>query len=217
VTLRWLAPASDGGAPVTDYVIQRAVSGGSWVTIDDGVRATTGVTVVRLRNGTRYDFRVFAKNAAGTGPASRTISATPHTVSSAPRLRAYPGSARALLTWTPPTSNGGAPITQYVIQRSTSATSGWSNVSRTPATARSFAATGSRNGTRYYFRIAAINAAGVGTWGPPTIVVPSAVAAGGYHFANCTAVRQAGAAPLQRTQPGYRTALDADRDGVACE
>ncbi|GAA1886319.1 excalibur calcium-binding domain-containing protein [Asanoa iriomotensis] len=36
-------------------------------------------------------------------------------------------------------------------------------------------------------------------------------------YANCAAVRAAGKAPLRRGQPGYRTALDADRDGVACE
>lgn len=36
-------------------------------------------------------------------------------------------------------------------------------------------------------------------------------------YANCAAVRAAGKAPLRRSQPGYRTALDADRDGVACE
>ena len=218
VTLRWLAPTSNGGAAVTDYVIQRYVSGGSWVTINDGVRTTTSYTVTGLRNGTRYYFRVFAKNAAGTGAASNTVNTIPRTVPSAPRLRAYPGSGRALLAWTPPTSNGGAAITRYVIQRSTSPTSRWAYVSTTtPATARSFTATGLRNGTRYYFRIAAVNAAGVGTWSPVISAEPSAVAGSGYYFPNCTAVRQAGTAPLQRTQPGYRTALDADRDGVACE
>lgn len=36
-------------------------------------------------------------------------------------------------------------------------------------------------------------------------------------YANCAAVRAAGKAPLRRGQPGYRAALDADRDGVACE
>ncbi|MEV4624874.1 excalibur calcium-binding domain-containing protein [Micromonospora sp. NPDC049523] len=37
------------------------------------------------------------------------------------------------------------------------------------------------------------------------------------YYANCTAVRAAGKAPLAKGKPGYRAALDADGDGVACE
>ena len=37
------------------------------------------------------------------------------------------------------------------------------------------------------------------------------------YYANCTAARAAGAAPLRRGQPGYRAAMDRDEDGVACE
>lgn len=37
------------------------------------------------------------------------------------------------------------------------------------------------------------------------------------YYANCDAVRAAGAAPLYQGQPGYSTKLDRDRDGVACE
>ena len=37
------------------------------------------------------------------------------------------------------------------------------------------------------------------------------------YYANCDAVRAAGAAPLYRGQPGYRAGLDRDGDGVACE
>jgi hypothetical protein len=37
------------------------------------------------------------------------------------------------------------------------------------------------------------------------------------YYANCSAARAAGAAPLHRGDPGYRAALDRDKDGVACE
>ncbi|WP_434613802.1 GmrSD restriction endonuclease domain-containing protein [Arthrobacter sp. A5] len=37
------------------------------------------------------------------------------------------------------------------------------------------------------------------------------------YYQNCTAAREAGAAPLYRGQPGYRSALDRDGDGTACE
>lgn len=37
------------------------------------------------------------------------------------------------------------------------------------------------------------------------------------YYANCDAVRRAGKAPLHQGSPGFRPALDRDRDGVACE
>ncbi|WP_417622609.1 DUF1294 domain-containing protein [Parasphingorhabdus sp.] len=37
------------------------------------------------------------------------------------------------------------------------------------------------------------------------------------YYPNCTAARSAGAAPLYRGDPGYRTPLDRDNDGIACE
>ena len=37
------------------------------------------------------------------------------------------------------------------------------------------------------------------------------------YFRNCSAARAAGQAPLYRGEPGYRSALDRDNDGVACE
>ena len=37
------------------------------------------------------------------------------------------------------------------------------------------------------------------------------------YYANCTEAKAAGAAPIYRGQPGYRSALDRDDDGVACE
>jgi hypothetical protein len=37
------------------------------------------------------------------------------------------------------------------------------------------------------------------------------------YYRNCTEVRAAGKAPLYRGDPGYRSGLDRDGDGVACE
>ncbi len=36
-------------------------------------------------------------------------------------------------------------------------------------------------------------------------------------FANCTAARAAGAAPVRRGDPGYGSHLDRDNDGIGCE
>jgi hypothetical protein len=36
-------------------------------------------------------------------------------------------------------------------------------------------------------------------------------------YANCTAVKAAGAAPIYSGDPGYSSKLDRDGDGVGCE
>jgi hypothetical protein len=37
------------------------------------------------------------------------------------------------------------------------------------------------------------------------------------YYANCSAAREAGAAPVYRGEPGYASHLDRDNDGVGCE
>lgn len=52
---------------------------------------------------------------------------------------------------------------------------------------------------------------------PGTGGIGGGSAGGEVYYKNCAAVRAAGKAPLYSWQPGYRPALDRDRDGVACE
>jgi len=51
----------------------------------------------------------------------------------------------------------------------------------------------------------------------PPVTSPSSRGGAGVYYANCTAARAAGAAPVYRGDPGYRPALDRDNDGVGCE
>jgi autotransporter family porin len=78
VTLIWKVPTSNGGSAIVDYIVQRSPSGGStWTTVPDGVSTARRTTVGGLTNGQRYDFRVAAVNAAGSGPWSEVASAMP--------------------------------------------------------------------------------------------------------------------------------------------
>lgn len=52
---------------------------------------------------------------------------------------------------------------------------------------------------------------------PPAPVVPAPAPAAEVSYPNCTAAKAAGAAPIQKGQPGYSTKLDRDGDGVACD
>lgn len=59
--------------------------------------------------------------------------------------------------------------------------------------------------------------------GPSRSPLPASFAPGrgaglsGSSYANCTAARAAGAAPVRRGEPGYGAHLDRDSDGVGCE
>ncbi len=52
---------------------------------------------------------------------------------------------------------------------------------------------------------------------PTPAATPTTTPAVSVSYANCAAVRAAGKAPLHTGDPGYRSGLDADHDGVACE
>ncbi len=119
VRLTWVAPSSNGGSAITDYIIQRSPNGTTWTSISDGVSTATAYTVAGLTNGSRYYFRVVAKNAAGTSPTSAAVSAIPRTVPSAPTgLHGNSDRRGYFLDWGVPASDGGTAITGYVLDYS---------------------------------------------------------------------------------------------------
>jgi predicted phage tail protein len=160
-----LAPSSNGGAPVNKYLVQRSRTGTSrWRTI--GYPKRTWFKATGLTNGVRYYFRVRAHNRAGWGPYSKVVSAVPRTMPTAPRSpTAIPGNATVKLAWRRPSSNGGAVINKYAVQRAV-AGGPWKTIAY--PTTRSHTAKGLTNGTKYYFRIRAHNAAG---WSPASTAV----------------------------------------------
>lgn len=75
VQLNWTAPATDGGSPITDYVVQYSPDGGTtWNTFADGTNTNTTTTVTGLTSGVTYQFRVAAVNAAGQSAWSNVAS-----------------------------------------------------------------------------------------------------------------------------------------------
>jgi predicted phage tail protein len=166
VKLAWLTPSSNGGAKINKYRVQRATSAkGPWKTI--ATPTVRRYRVTGLTNGKRYYFRIAAHNAAGWSTPSKVISAVPRTVPTAPRSpTATPGNTTVKLSWLRPSSNGGAKINKYRVQRATSKSGPWKTIA-TPTT-RYHTASGLTNGKRYYFRIRAHNSVG---WSKPSTAV----------------------------------------------
>src|SRR5205823_998074 len=111
---------------------------------------------------------------AATSTATRTATATPQGTGlpSAPQsLTARPANGKGVqLTWSPPASNGGSPITGYNIYRSTSA--GVETFLTSVGNVTSFKDTSTTRGQTYYYTVKAVNGVGEG----PASIEASAVA-----------------------------------------
>ncbi len=167
VALTWTAPASNGAA-ITDYVVEYKLASEptTWTTFPDGTSTSTLATVTGLTNGQSYNFRVSATNSVGTGPVSSTATATPAlAVPSAPlSLAASTGtSAQVGLTWSVPATNGGAAITDYVVEyKLASEPTTWTTFPDGTSTSTLATVTGLTNGQSYNFRVSATNSVGTG-------------------------------------------------------
>lgn len=69
--LTWSKPESDGGAPITGYIIEyKDKFGKEWVTGKEIQGDVTKGTIDGLKEGTQYEFRIRAVNKAGPGTPS---------------------------------------------------------------------------------------------------------------------------------------------------
>jgi hypothetical protein len=176
----WSAPSSNGGSPITGYTVTSNPGGA----ICGSSTAACGFT--GLTNGMSYTFTVTATNAIGTGPASSpSPSVTTTTVPGVPTglsASGANGSYTVTLNWSAPSSNG-SPITEYAIEYSQSSSSGpWTSATaNTGSTATSFTLT-LPSTTSFYWQVAAINAAGQGSWSSINTVAWSVTGSYGYSY-----------------------------------
>jgi subtilisin family serine protease len=173
IMLRWEKPASNGGSNVRGYTIEYSTdSGSSWVVWPNntGVDGCTcqymARTVTDLTDGVPHIFRIKAYNAVGTGPASEsTDPMTPLTPTAPGQPLNVTGTAMPALVeldWDEPTSDGGAPITDYVVEYSTNAGSSWTTFADGTNTATLASLRDLTVGVDHVFRVSAVNSAGVG-------------------------------------------------------
>jgi hypothetical protein len=128
-----------------------------------------------LTGGTTYTFTVTSANADGSSVASAPSNAVTPTTASAPTaptgVAAQGDSKSAIVSWTPPSSDGGSPISSYTVTPFIGAAA--QPATSTDGSATSAVVSGLTNGTSYTFKVSATNVAGTSpVSGATTAVVP---------------------------------------------
>ena len=159
-SLTWSAPASDGGASVTGYVL-------SYGTVSQALPATARATVVvGLTPGAAYTFTLRAANSVGAGDATLAEVVVPAVTPSAPQsLTAVAVAGEASLSWSAPASDGGASITNYVVSYGTVTTNLGDVLTAT--------ITGLAAGAEYDFTLRAANSVGLGAGASAAVSLPN--------------------------------------------
>lgn len=165
VTLRWDAPADDGGLAVTAF---RVIGG-------DAPDATTHLADVDgdaysfvesgLPNGAERHYRVSAVNAAGEGAATSPVAGRAPTQPAAPRnATATPGPSwwQIRVDWEAPADDGGIPVAEYHVYRRPVGGGAEALVATLDGDARAFTDGGRPILESFVYRVAAANAVGEG-------------------------------------------------------
>ncbi len=149
VRVSWTAPVWNGGSAVTSY----AISDGQGGNCGTPTGSTYTCTVEGLTNGNTYAISVIAINRFGSSNPSPVVEASPHPV--APDAPANPTVApkdgQVEVSWLPPSTDGGSPVTGYVA----TASPGGAICSTTGEL--SCIVSRLANGTSYTFTVVAVN------------------------------------------------------------
>ncbi|HJZ91222.1 MAG TPA: glycoside hydrolase family 44 protein, partial [Gemmataceae bacterium] len=165
VALSWNAVAG-----ATSYNVFRSTTpGGEGSTVYRNV-TTNSFTDTGLTNSTTYYYQVSAVNGSGQSAKSAEVSATPQAPPAAPTgLTASPGDAKVTLTWNTVTG-----ATSYNVYRGTA--SGSETLVKSGLTGATYADAGLTNGTTYFYKVTAVNAAGEGAQSAEVSATPQVAA-----------------------------------------
>ena len=162
VDLTWVGP-SDATIEKWQYRSSTTESGSDgWTDIRGSDKGTVAYTVTGLNNGQIHYFQVRAVNPSGAGVASDEVGTTPVAKPVAPtNFAAAAGSGEVTLTWDDPNNTT---ITRWQYQQKEGADSygDWTEILYSVASTSSYTVTNLANGTRYTFKLRAVNASGNG-------------------------------------------------------
>ena len=163
--LKWEPPEDDGGEPIENYVIERMdTDTGRWVQVCTS--KTPEAEVSGLTEGKEYQFRVRAVNLEGESDPLETelptLAKNPFDVAECPgKPQAKDWDRHHVdLKWTAPKSDGGTPITGYIIEKKDQNGTKWTKAADVSGNKCETRVTGLTENVTYQFRARAVNKAG---------------------------------------------------------
>lgn len=163
-------PGADGLGPITNYEYS---TNGTTFTALSPADITSPVTVTGLPNAIPTTVYLRAVNSAGAGVSSAPVNVTPAGTPGPPTITTVDwDDTAAMIHFTPPTSDGGAPITTY--EYSIDAGANWNPRSDGGGTSSPLVVSGLTTNTTYSIDLRAVNSTGGGTPPAPVVVTPGA-------------------------------------------
>ncbi|XP_067613922.1 twitchin isoform X10 [Eurosta solidaginis] len=165
LNLKWDKPDDEGGDPIEHYVVERMdTETGRWIPVC--TTKSLEANINGLVQGKQYLFRVKAVNAEGDS--EELVTETPTTAKNPYDAAKPPGNPQITdwsanyvdLNWRPPQDDGGSPISGYIVEKKDNITGKWQKVQETTTPACKARVNDLIEGTKYQFRIKAINKAG---------------------------------------------------------
>nr|XP_039267384.1 twitchin-like [Styela clava] len=160
----WNPPKSDGGRPITGYEIEKKdTKSPNWSPATKVGPDETTCTVEGLTTGVKYTFRVKAMNQEGE---SKPLISQPVLASGPPGSPGAPSpgkvtSSSISLTWDQPKSDGGSPVTSYVMEMKED-NGDWEKVPHKSVENLCASIKNLKEDSSYKFRVAAVNSSGQG-------------------------------------------------------
>jgi hypothetical protein len=166
-TVGWLAPASDGGSPVTGYTATAWSSSSNGSAVGSCTTSDLSCVITGLTNGIAYFVSVTATNAAGEGAASAPrLAVVPLAKPGAPTVDGIAAANTYLTVYFTPGDPGSTPITGFEYS--------FNGIDWLPtaSTDSPLIISGLSNGTTYSVQMRADNASGAGASSDPTDGTP---------------------------------------------
>uniref|UniRef100_A0A667WSX9 Immunoglobulin superfamily member 22 n=2 Tax=Myripristis murdjan TaxID=586833 RepID=A0A667WSX9_9TELE len=173
IKMKWKAPRDNGGKQVTSFVIERRLAGKkSWFRVGEVDSGTTVFSDDKVDEGQAYQYRIRAVNSEGMSDPLETEEVyagepiEPPGMSSQPQVSNITKDAMTV-SWTPPASDGGAPVLGYSLERRKKGSNMWVQVNKELLTDTKCVVDGLVDNVEYEFRVISVNRAGAGS--PSTV------------------------------------------------